>query len=359
MPRISGFSRLLGLVLLATSFAVLSCGKKEQRGGSGGTAAKPDDKAVVTGNTDSKGKASTNGPGTGGTANGGAQSGEEGAGTSNGGTSDSGTNGAGGCSQDPSLSKTAKGNGAKFDACVASGNPWIGAVNSSPSICGQSKLTTWCCSKTEVLRRFPSAADRINSAVTSAEGKGLKLYHCSTISDTVYLHFAKVSGSSVNYSWSSFCGYDEVQDTSGTPATCPAVTFADIGGTLGSTTGTTTGGTTTGGGTTGGETTGGTTGGGTGGTTGGGTTGGTDLNLQWENDINPIIKASCGGGSCHGAGSPFGVYVDSPATVKTAATKFLNRLQTTNDMPPAYATPEQALSPANEKKIVDYINAVK
>ena len=70
------------------------------------------------------------------------------------------------------------------------------------------------------------------------------------------------------------------------------------------------------------------------------------LELDFNTHINPVIKSSCGGSICHGAGSAYGVYIDREDLYNAAGPVVLDRLATTDikKVMPKYGFPIQLKS---------------
>ena len=72
-------------------------------------------------------------------------------------------------------------------------------------------------------------------------------------------------------------------------------------------------------------------------------------------DINPLLKASCAGALCHGAGSPFGAFVGDEAIFLSKGASVLDRITTTGPsiMPPVGTS--KSLSESDRQLIVTYL----
>lgn len=78
----------------------------------------------------------------------------------------------------------------------------------------------------------------------------------------------------------------------------------------------------------------------------------TTTTLSFTTDINPILTTSCGTSSCHGAGSPFGVYVDGETAFKKSSSKA--RLDA-GTMPQTGSTQAKSFTADNKSKILKFL----
>lgn len=120
--------------------------------------------------------------------------------------------------------------GPGIDGCEAEGKSWIAVVNGAPGVCGDPLVTDWCCTRSEVLGRFPQQAAGIGEVLDAQEAKGLKLYHCSVKADGFTLHMAagKPGGGGASYYGLNLNNMTPV-DTGNDASACPQVTLADLG----------------------------------------------------------------------------------------------------------------------------------
>lgn len=89
--------------------------------------------------------------------------------------------------------------GPGLEACAAQGLAWRAVVNGGPGQCSAETLVKWCCSKENVLVRFPGSAESLANKFREYDGLGLKLYHCSAGSEKTTFHFGRFKDGSMLY----------------------------------------------------------------------------------------------------------------------------------------------------------------
>jgi hypothetical protein len=126
----------------------------------------------------------------------------------------------------------ASGPGQTLEDCAKESKAWRAVVNSgkSPASCSTETLVDWCCTREEVLARFPSIADKLKVKFDQyVDKEKLKLYNCSKDGDKTTFHFALISGASTTYKTTFVTGIAPFE-TGHDNKSCVAVTTADLGG---------------------------------------------------------------------------------------------------------------------------------
>lgn len=119
--------------------------------------------------------------------------------------------------------------GKSLEQCTDEKKAWRAVVDSgkSPAECTEA-LVAWCCTRNEVLARFPTAATKLDAEFSRyIDNDKHVLYHCSTdgVSRTTF-HMAKVDGARVYYRTLYVEKLFPVE--TGHDGNCPEVTTKDL-----------------------------------------------------------------------------------------------------------------------------------
>jgi hypothetical protein len=118
--------------------------------------------------------------------------------------------------------------GPGLDDCNGENKLWIPVVGGKlEAKCGEA-LVDWCCTRAEIIKRFPSFADKLDAKFNEVEGGSpkYKLYNCSAVAGKTSFHFAIGDSAGVHYK----TVYAPADAAAGDPkdASCTAVTMADL-----------------------------------------------------------------------------------------------------------------------------------
>jgi hypothetical protein len=118
--------------------------------------------------------------------------------------------------------------GPGLEGCAEQGKSWVGVDSTGNGSCGD-PLSTFCCTKEELVARFPSVSDKLAVKIDGNVAGGYKLYHCSESGNNYTFHFGqgKGGGSGFSYKYVSFSGTGT--DTGNPTDSCPVVTSEDLG----------------------------------------------------------------------------------------------------------------------------------
>ncbi len=217
-------------------------------------------------------------------------------------------------------------NAKTLEQCTAESKAWRAVVGggAQPADCTES-LVTWCCTRQEVGKRFPTMAADIEAKFAQfIDTEGHVLYHCSqdTATKKTTFHLAKISNGSVSYK-TVFVSDVFPVDTGSTGA-CTAVKTDDLiaaGTAHPITTDTATN---------------------------------TGTTLSFATDIMPILAATCGGSACHVGGGSLAAasqWLDDETKFRASDTKA--RLgDATRPMPPSTST---QLSAGDKDKLLKFL----
>lgn len=89
--------------------------------------------------------------------------------------------------------------GPGLEGCAAKGLAWRAVVSGGPGECSNESLVKWCCSKENLLVRFPTHINDLTTKFGEYDRLGLKLYHCSSAPDKTTFHFASFSDGTMRY----------------------------------------------------------------------------------------------------------------------------------------------------------------
>ena len=114
--------------------------------------------------------------------------------------------------------------GKTLEQCQAEKKSWLPGIG-GPSTCGD-PLVSWCCSRADVVKQFPTLGSQLDTAIANNEAQGLKLYHCSFAAGKYTLLFLKSDSSGLRTASLNLTGASE--KTPNAPA-CPLPTSATLG----------------------------------------------------------------------------------------------------------------------------------
>jgi len=121
--------------------------------------------------------------------------------------------------------------GISLEQCAAEGRAWVAVVDNGarPPMCGD-PLASFCCSREEVLGRFPAkSGDLAGIFARNIDADGFTLYHCSKNGPTsTTLHFGRISDGSMTTQYRSTTISRLPETDTGNASACPVVTTDDL-----------------------------------------------------------------------------------------------------------------------------------
>lgn len=117
--------------------------------------------------------------------------------------------------------------GPGLEGCAQQGKAWHAVVNGGPGACGDSLVTSFCCTEAEILSQFPAMAAQLSPLFEPIKADGLKLYHCSKKDDRYTFHWAGYLNKSIKYRTVFVEGSPKAANNN--IVSCPLITSADIG----------------------------------------------------------------------------------------------------------------------------------
>ncbi len=211
----------------------------------------------------------------------------------------------------------------KWEECGTKKKAWVPTLEGGSGsgsgdeagACGKT-LVDWCCNIEAIKARFPAAPESLDERFNPFLTTGYSIYGCSRGSGDgeIAAHLIKRADHKTLYTDVSVSGLVDQAPGSGSAEACKIDLKAILEGKVSSAP--------------------------------------VDVKPSpFMADINPIIKASCDGGGCHGPTASLPKYVDNEANVKAQALSITERVS--NDTMPL----GKKMTPADKQKLLDFLKA--